>query len=51
VQSFKDIRLKASAIVKAMSNELLKMGEEAGSAERRKSFVEACRPVMISPKV
>jgi hypothetical protein len=51
VQSLKDIRLKACAVLKTMSNDLLKMGEVAGSAERRKSFVESCKPVTDFPKV
>ncbi|OAX41971.1 hypothetical protein K503DRAFT_427433 [Rhizopogon vinicolor AM-OR11-026] len=51
VQSFKDIRSKACAVLKTMSNDLLKVAEVAGSAERRKSFVEACQPVMASPKL
>lgn len=51
VQSFKDIRSKACAVLKTMSNDLSKMAEVAGSAERRKSFVEACQPIMVSPKV
>jgi N-terminal acetyltransferase B complex non-catalytic subunit len=32
-----------------MSNDLLKMGEVAGSAERRKSFVESCKPITDFP--
>ncbi|KAG1756688.1 N-acetyltransferase B complex non catalytic subunit-domain-containing protein [Suillus paluster] len=51
VQSLKDIRSKASAVLKTMSNDLVKMGEVAGSAERRKSFVEACKPIMEFPKL
>ena len=51
VQSFKDIRSRACAVLKTMSNDLSKMAEVAGSAERRKSFVEACQPAMVSPKV
>jgi hypothetical protein len=51
VQSLKDIRSKACTVLKTMSNDLLKMGEVAGSAERRKSFVESCKPIADFPKV
>lgn len=51
VQSLKDIRLKACAVLKTMSNDLLKMGEVAGSAERRKNFVESCKPIADFPKL
>lgn len=51
MQSLKDIRLKACAVLKTMSNDLLKMGEVAGSAERRKCFVESCKPITDFPKV
>jgi N-terminal acetyltransferase B complex non-catalytic subunit len=49
VQSLKDIRSKACTVLKTMSSDLLKMGEVAGSAERRKSFVESCKPITDFP--
>ncbi|KAG1753404.1 N-acetyltransferase B complex non catalytic subunit-domain-containing protein [Suillus lakei] len=51
VQSLKDIRSKASTVLKTMSNDLLKMGEVAGSAERRKTFVESCKPIINFPSL
>lgn len=51
VQFLKDVRSKAYTVLKTMSNDLLKMSEVAGSAERRKSFVESCKPITDFPRV
>ncbi|KAH7913728.1 N-acetyltransferase B complex non catalytic subunit-domain-containing protein [Hygrophoropsis aurantiaca] len=51
VQMFKDIRAKAGPILKDMSIELIKFAEREGTAEARKVFVDACKPVMISPAI
>lgn len=51
VQSFKIIRAKAVEILRAMSAELLKIGESEGTAEARKAVVEACNPIIDSGEV
>lgn len=45
VQSFKELRTKASAVLNDMSASLVKLGEEGATIDSRKAFVEACKPV------
>ncbi|KAF9227685.1 hypothetical protein BS17DRAFT_774157 [Gyrodon lividus] len=47
VSQFKDVRSKASCVLKEMSAELIKFGEVEGTPERRKAFVQACTPVTV----
>ncbi|GBE82163.1 hypothetical protein SCP_0405430 [Sparassis crispa] len=45
VQSFKDIRIKAAAVLSEMSASLIKLGDTDATVEGRKAFVDACKPV------
>ncbi|KAI6036277.1 N-acetyltransferase B complex non catalytic subunit-domain-containing protein [Pisolithus microcarpus] len=47
VSMIKDIRQKASSVVKEMSLELLKLGEAENIGDRRSAIAEACTPVTI----
>ncbi|KAH7889369.1 N-acetyltransferase B complex non catalytic subunit-domain-containing protein [Phlebopus sp. FC_14] len=47
VQMFKDVRAKASCVVKEMSTALVKAGEAEGTSACRKAFVQACAPVTV----
>ncbi|KAI6005647.1 N-acetyltransferase B complex non catalytic subunit-domain-containing protein [Pisolithus albus] len=47
VGMIKDIRQKASSVVKEMSLELLKLGEAENSGDRRSAIAEVCTPVAI----
>jgi len=47
VSQFKDVRLKASCVLKEMSAALIKIGEAGGSLEHRRAFVQACTAVTI----
>ncbi|KAH7922099.1 hypothetical protein BV22DRAFT_1037860 [Leucogyrophana mollusca] len=51
VQMFKDIRTKASCVLKEMATELVKISEREGTAESRKVFVDVCKPIMTSPTI
>jgi N-terminal acetyltransferase B complex non-catalytic subunit len=42
VQSIKDIRAQAIAVLKTMSNELVSWAEQEGTEEKRSAFVSAC---------
>ena len=45
VQTFKDIRAKAVAVLEEMSAALVKLAEEGATIDSRKAFVESCKPV------
>jgi len=45
ISNFKAIRVKATEVLREMSAELMKLSDREGTAERRKTFVEACHPV------
>lgn len=47
VAMIKDVRQKASSIVKEMAAKLLKLNEAEGTADSRSAFVQACTPVTI----
>ncbi|KAF8447742.1 actin cytoskeleton organization protein [Boletus edulis BED1] len=47
VAQFKDVRLRASCVLKEMSAALIKIGEVEGSVEHRQVFLQACAPVTI----
>ncbi|THG98979.1 hypothetical protein EW026_g3303 [Hermanssonia centrifuga] len=48
VQSIKDIRSKAAAVLTAMSVELDKLAAADGSPERSQVFIDACQPLVAS---
>ncbi|KAF8559771.1 actin cytoskeleton organization protein [Imleria badia] len=47
VSQFKDVRLRASCVLKEMSAALIKVGEVEGSVDQRRAFVQACTAVTI----
>ncbi|THH26464.1 hypothetical protein EUX98_g7719 [Antrodiella citrinella] len=47
-QSLKDIRGKASEVLKGISTQLLQLAEQTATAETRRSFVEASRSIQAS---
>ncbi|KAN0077095.1 N-acetyltransferase B complex (NatB) non catalytic subunit domain containing protein [Tylopilus felleus] len=47
VSQSKDVRLKASCVLKEMSASLIKFGDAAGGVEQRRTFVQACTAVTI----
>ncbi|KIJ16949.1 hypothetical protein PAXINDRAFT_168389 [Paxillus involutus ATCC 200175] len=47
VSQFKNVRSKATCVLKEMSAELIKFGEAEGTSERRLAFVKACTPVTV----
>jgi N-terminal acetyltransferase B complex non-catalytic subunit len=47
VSQFKDVRSKASHVLKEMSAELVRFGEAQGTSEGRKAFIQACTPVTV----
>lgn len=47
VSQFKDVRSKASCVLKEMSAALINIGEVEGSLERRRAFVQCCAAVTI----
>ncbi|EPQ58725.1 hypothetical protein GLOTRDRAFT_13884, partial [Gloeophyllum trabeum ATCC 11539] len=51
VASCKTIRTKAADVLKEMSAELTKISEKEGTQERRKAFVELCKPVQATGQI
>jgi len=45
VQTFKPIRAKAIAVLGEMSTELVKLGESEGTSDKRRAFVDGCKPL------
>jgi len=48
VQSFKNMRAQAIEVLREMSTELVKIGENAGGIDARKVFTDACKPITSS---
>ncbi|KAJ6630878.1 actin cytoskeleton organization protein [Mycena sp. CBHHK59/15] len=48
VQQFKQLRSNAIAVLREVSADLIKRGAQDGTAEQRKSFVDACSPITAS---
>ncbi|PFH54291.1 hypothetical protein AMATHDRAFT_38233 [Amanita thiersii Skay4041] len=46
VTSFKSIRIEAVAILKEMATLLVKLGDQVNTTETRKTFVDACAPLI-----
>ncbi|KAI0322196.1 N-acetyltransferase B complex non catalytic subunit-domain-containing protein [Amylostereum chailletii] len=51
VQSFNPIRAKALAVVGDMSVQLTKLGEAAGTADNRRTFVDSCKSLQAYPEI
>ena len=45
------MRAQAAEVLREMSTELVKIGENAAGIEARKTFVDACKPVTDSAEV